>query len=292
VGKATLNYVGPYRLLNPVNTGQTSQMWQAYHDGLQRFFAIKTLLDKFQRDREQIGYLRWEYTVGSKMLHERIIRIEEFAVDRGKPYLAMEWFAAPNMKQLVRQGIEGYVHLLPKIALEAAEALVYFNGQGWVHRDIKPDNFLVNEEGDVKLIDFALARRKRGLLSKLLAPKTKIQGTRSYMSPEQIRGAALDERSDVYSLGCTLFELIGGKPPFTGTSANELLTKHLRAATPSLESANREVTPEFSGLIRRAMSKKVPDRPKSMNEFYTEMKATRIFKRDPTPPKQVAPQDD
>lgn len=280
-------YLGPYRLLNIVNTGQTSQMWQTYHDGFQRFFAVKTLLERFRRSREQIGYLKWEYTVGLKLQHERIIQITEYNTDRGTPYLAMEWFAAPNMKQRIRQGVDNMAHLVTKICVQATDAVAYFNGRGWVHRDIKPDNFLVNDEGDVKLIDFALTQRRRGLIGKLITPKSKVQGTRSYMSPEQIRGSALDDRADLYSLGCTLFELASGKPPFTGASANDLLMKHLKASPPSLESANRNVTPEFAKLIRRAMAKKPSARQKSTADFLNELRVTPVFRVDPQPPQEA-----
>lgn len=277
--------LGPYRLLNVVNTGQTTRMWQAYHDGEEKFYALKVPLDQFRRDREQVGYLKWEYMVGAKIEHERIIRMREYGVERGMAYLAMEWFAAPNMKQWIRQGYSNIAHMISKIAIQAAEAVAHFNSHGWVHRDIKPDNFLVTPEGDVKLIDFALARRASGGLARLFSPKTKvIQGTRSYMSPEQIRGVALDSRADLYSLGCTLFELLAGKPPFTGVNANDLLTKHLRSSPPSLAAANREVTPEFSELIRRTLAKKPSNRLASTEEFLSELRRVPIFKREPSPP--------
>ena len=107
-------FVGPYRLLNVVHTGQTSQIWQAYHDGKQQRFGIKTLLEKFRRDREQVGYLRWEFAVAESMEHERVIRVHEFDVDRGTPYLATEWFPAPNMKFFLQHNAERLAYLIPK----------------------------------------------------------------------------------------------------------------------------------------------------------------------------------
>jgi serine/threonine protein kinase len=278
-------YLGPYRLLNIVHTGQASQIWQAYHDGKQQRFGIKTLLLKFRRDREHLRYLRWEYTVGEKIVHDQIVQIYEFALDRGNPYLAMEWFPAPNMKHRIQREATRITHLVPRIIEQAAAGLRYFNELGWVHRDIKPDNFLVTDEGDVKLIDFALARRSSRGLTRLLGTKPPVQGTRSYMAPEQIRGAPPDQRADVYSFGCTVFELVSGKPPYTGTSADELLMKHLKAPTPSLEAAARNVTPEFAELVRRSLAKDPEARPQSIGDFLLEFRTTRVFKTTPRPPK-------
>jgi serine/threonine protein kinase len=251
--------------------------------------AIKTLLQDFRANRSHIALLKWEYGVGSQLRHERVIEIVEYGTSRGTAYLAMEWFAAPNMKMVIRQGLDKIGYLVPKIAAEATEALAYVGSQGWVHRDIKPDNFLVAEDGTVKLIDFALARRsKTGFWAKLFTPRTKVQqGTRSYMSPEQIRGLPLDTRADLYSLACTLFELVGGKPPFTGISERDLLVKHLKAAPPPLLVYNKNVTNEFADLIRRAMAKEPSARFDSVADFLGELKRTRIFRRDPAPPEQV-----
>jgi len=286
VSRTTRSYLGSYRLLNVVHTGHNSQMWQAYHDGRQEFCAVKTLLNRFLGDREQIGYLRQEYEVGSKVQSDRIIRIWHYGVDRGSPYLAMEWYPAPNMKEWVRRGTQRIGYLVPQIMIEATEAVVDFAKQGWVHRDIKPDNFLVNEEGSVKLIDFALAQRAAGFLAKALSLKTKVQGTRSYMSPEQIRGQPLDERADVYSLGCTFFELLCGRPPFTAPSDNELLMKHLRSSPPLLQMYNQNVTPEMGDLIHSTIAKKPSDRPESASDLLKRLRAVRVFKRDHLPPEE------
>jgi serine/threonine protein kinase len=152
-----------------------------------------------------------------------------------------------------------------------------------VHRDIKPDNFLMNSVGDVKLIDFALAQRVRHGIAKLFRGRSKIQGTRSYMSPEQIRMQALDQRADIYSFGCMIFELLGGRPPFTGNSTNDLLMKHLNSAPPSVQTLNRNVTEQFAQLIRRAMAKRPADRPASMDDFLQEFLSVELFKVPPKP---------
>jgi len=269
-----------------VHTGHACYIWQAFDDARGCKVGVKLPRPEFRKDRATVASLRHEYKVGRDVVHARVLEMLAYAVDRGTPYLAMEWFAAPNMKDRIRQGTSKIAHLLPKIVEEAAEGLAHFNQQGWVHRDVKPDNFLVSDQGDVKLIDFALARRIRRGLARLLpgGPK-KIQGTRSYMAPEQIRGEEVDQRADVYSFGCTVYELLVGTPPFTGTSARELLQKHLKSPPPPLGTVENNITPEFAQLIRRCMAKNPADRPASMEQFLREYRRARMFLPVAAPPK-------
>jgi serine/threonine protein kinase len=167
---------------------------------------------------------------------------------------------------------------LPAIIRQAADGLHYLHTQGWLHRDVKPDNFLVNDTGLVKLIDFAIAERPKSGWAKLLSGRAKIQGTRSYMSPEQIRGERLDVRSDVYSFGCMLYELFSGRPPFTGGNPDELLQKHLSSPVPVLPASSGEVSSEFAHLVSRMMSKKRELRPASMQEFMDTLGTMRVLK--------------
>ena len=185
---------------------------------------------------------------------------------------------------LLRLGIETFAYMAPMIITSAALGLQYLHEQGWVHRDIKPDNFLVTEDGHVKLIDFALAQRIKTGLSRLFAGRTKVQGTRSYMAPEQIRGKALDARTDIYSFGCLLYELLSGRLPFTGISPEDLLRKHLTAAVPALMSANKNVTPDFNDLVAQMMAKDPAQRPRSMDDFLRHFQSIRVFRSLPKPP--------
>ena len=283
VTSAAASYLGPYRLLNLVKTSKTSLVWQAYHDGQKKFFALKTLARDYLRDRQEIAYLKQEYVVGGNIEESRIIRVYEFSANRGSPFLALEWFAAPNMKQHIQAGFDAYFQNVPRILIEATESLAQLHKYGWVHRDVKPDNFLVSDEGEVKLIDLALAQRTTKKFARFLPGKSKVQGTKSYMSPEQIRGHATDGRADLYSLACTFFHFISGRPPFTGVSANDLLAKHLNASPPSLRALNKNVTPEFADLLREAMAKKADARPDSVGSFLVRLKAMRPFHKMPEP---------
>jgi serine/threonine protein kinase len=289
VGKSTPGYIGPYRLLNVVHTGHASGIWQAYDDANQRIVGLKTLLEKDRVSRDQVHFIHWEYVVGQKIKHPHIIEIYASPWDPLQPYVAMEWCSSPNMKQRLLQGAEKMAPLIPTMIDQAAQALSYLHRMGWVHRDVKPDNFLVTDEGDVKLIDFALVRHIRRGLAKWLTPKTNAQGTMSYISPEQIRGAAVDGRADLYSFACTIHEVLSGKPPFTGTSGNDLLMKHLKSSPPSLEALNSNVTPEFSQLIRRCLAKKPDSRLESVADFIREFRMIRVFRTNPAPISSKSP---
>lgn len=280
-------YLGGYRLLHVVNRGQTSQVWAAINDQDQTRRALKVLLADFRKDREHIAYMKTEYLVGRALEHERVIRIYDSGSSQGVPYLVMEFFPYPNMKDIIQRVVDQQrvldqvAFMVPIIIERAAEGLAYFNEQGWIHRDIKPDNFLVNLEGEVKLIDFALAVRKKSGLAKLFARKSKIQGTRSYMSPEQIRGRPLTEASDVYNFGCTVFHLLAARPPYTGATSNDLLSKHLTAPVPTVEAYNRKVSSAFSALVQNMMAKRADKRVPSMTEFLRQFKVTPVFKETP-----------
>ena len=282
MGSTQIMHIGQYRLLNVVYTGQTSRTWQAYDDRARRYVGIKTLLQSASRDRQQVSMLKWEYSVGAKLHSERIVDIFEFGVYNKSPYIVMEWIPAPNVKQYMQRRYENYCVFLPKMLPQMVEALAILHESGWVHRDIKPDNFLFSEEGGVKLIDFALAKPIKGNpIAKLLGLKSVPQGTPSYMAPEQIMGKQIDGRADLYSLGCTFFEILASRPTFTGVNQNELLQKHISASIPSIRARNKNITPEFSALLQQMMAKKPNDRPKSARDLFLALRNVKIFTRPP-----------
>jgi serine/threonine-protein kinase len=281
--------IGGYKLMNLMMTGQTSQVWEVVETSSHRHFAMKLLLPENVAKAEHRKMLFHEAMVGKAMAHQNIIRIITVNKDSKNPYFVMEFFPGGSMKmRLMRKQTDFIREHAHSIFKQAATALAFMNAQGWVHRDVKPDNMLVNSAGELRIIDFALARRveKRSFFGGLFRKKVKAQGTRSYMSPEQIRGEPIDGRADIYSFGASCYELTTGRPPFRGTSAQELLAKHIteKPATPRIH--NPDLTQECADLILRMLNKKREDRPRDFHEVLMALKTIKIFKgveNKPTP---------
>ncbi len=273
------DYLGTYRLTRLIRAGQTTQVWEAENEADGQRYALKVLQPSFKKNADELGFLRHEWEVAKDFRHPNVIRLYELNMKSELPFLVLELANNKNMKIALREGTTDISRVAQRIIEQAAEGLFYVHEQGWIHRDVKPDNFLVSEEGDVKVIDYTIAERKStGFKLSRWFKRAKIQGTRSYMSPEQIKGLGLDERADVYSYGCVMFELLGGKAAYTGSTPDELLEKHLKASVPSLLSVNTDVTPEAANLVSRMMAKERKHRPDSMWEILKELRGIKLFK--------------
>lgn len=247
-------------------------------------YAIKWLPPGKKYTRQTLNDLKHEFTVGKTLEHPAVIKTYEFNTTSNGAYMLLEYFKRPNLKQQLVANPKDVQYRAQEILVNCAAGLAHMHSKGWVHRDVKPDNFLVSPENEVKLIDFNLARRIKTGLGKLLGGKTTVQGTHSYMAPEQIRGQHVDPRADVYSLGCMAFELFNGKPPFTANTPTELLSKHLKAKAPDLTVVDKNITPEFAAFVRRCMAKDPNERPATMKDAQMELKTIRIFYNPPPKP--------
>ncbi len=202
------DFLGPYRLTRLIRLGSTCQVWEAMDETKNQRFALKVLRPEQRGNKAELALLKHEYEVACSLNHKNIIKILDFNRATETPFLVLELFSELNLKQAIRRGPEMIAHILDKVLLQTVEALYYFHSKGYVHCDIKPDNLLISRDGEIKLIDFTISTKVASGLRKLFNRGTKIQGTRSYMSPEQIRNQALDPRADVYSLGCVFYELV------------------------------------------------------------------------------------
>lgn len=277
--------IGGYRYIRTIHPGHTSIVMEVLQESTQRRFALKQLLASRAEDRDEYRGFTHEARLGMELRHPNLIRVYEFVKDRIQPYFVMELFGGHHLKLSVARPS---LYPMPKAQLhriieQAATALSYMHGKGWVHRDVKPENILVNKSGEVRVIDYALARKVAGGLSRLFGGKVPREGTRTYIAPEQIRCEPPSASADIYSFGITCYELACGRPPFRANSSQELLQKHLGEKPIPLTSHNKLITPEFNDLVMKMIQKRAADRFSSLDEFLSRFRSVRIFTDDPDP---------
>jgi serine/threonine protein kinase len=270
--------LGGYRLMKHMATGQTSQVWEVVEVSSMRHFAMKLLLPEKARDPVHRRFLFHEAEVGKQLAHPNIIRIITVDRSQANPHFVMEFFPSGSLKARMLRKDDAFLREKAQdILKQTATGLAFMNAKGWIHRDVKPDNILVNSAGDVRLIDFALAQRPPTGLARFFARKAKAQGTRSYMSPEQIRGQVLDTRADIYSFAATAFELVTGRPPFRAATSQDLLVKHISEKPVSPRQYNPEVTEDFAALVLRMLAKKKEERPRDFHEVLMAMRTLKVY---------------
>lgn len=277
--------IGGYRYIRTIHPGHTSMVFEVLQEGTQRRFALKQLLASRAEERDEYRAFAHEARLGMDLRHPNLIRVYEFVKDRFQPYFVMELFSGHHLKLSIARPS---LYPMPKTQLhriieQSAAALSYMHGRGWVHRDVKPENILFNKSGEVRVIDYALAKRIVSGFSKMFSGKPAREGTRTYIAPEQIRCEPPSPSADIYSFGITCYELACGRPPFRANSSQELLHKHLTEKAIPLTTHNKRITPEFNDLILKMIQKRPADRFESLDEFLSRFRSIRIYQDDPDP---------
>jgi eukaryotic-like serine/threonine-protein kinase len=270
VGASKGFYLGNYKLLRPLGRGGMGVVFLGEHHVMKRRMALKILPPEANQDKRRIDRFKAEAEACAQLDHENIVRAYDFGESFGKLYIVMEYVDGIDLGQAVaRDGV-----MTPQEGIDAltqaCAGLAHAHERGIVHRDIKPSNLLLRSDGVVKVSDLGLARIG---FSGVEEGSKRMMGTADYLAPEQaIDSQTVDSRADIYALGCTLFYLLTGSPPYRGATITKTLAKHQTAPIPDLREKCPQCPGAIADLARRMMAKRPSDRPRSAVELLSELK--------------------
>lgn len=274
--------LGKYKLQNCIASGQTTQIWEGVDEGGTDKYAIKMILPEAFKNPDNKKVLKHEAMVLKRFDHPNIVKFKELVIKKEYGFFVMELFKTPNVKQLIQSDLVSVQSRLKRLVELSCLSLGYVHSKRYIHRDVKPDNLLFNRSSDFRLVDFSLTEPMvRGVKRLLYRRKLLVQGTRTYMSPEQILGRILTPASDLYSLGISIYEITTGKPPFQGSNPKELLRRHLETVPVPPSEMNPNLTDEMDKFIMRLLSKKPKDRPKDTSDLMAEFRGINVWKEPP-----------
>ena len=266
---------GRYALLRRIARGGMADVYLARDASLDRQVAVKVLFPEFANDPSFVERFRREAKAAANLSHPNIVGIFDWGQEQGTYYIVMEYVVGRSMADVLRSTGPLSADRAAEIACDVAEALGSAHSAGLVHRDVKLGNIIVSDDGQVKVADFgiatALARRTGDNLTQLGA----VMGTATYFSPEQARGKSLDGRSDLYSLGVVLYEMIVGKPPFAADNATAVAVKHVqeRPVPPSARGA--AVAPSLEAIILKLLAKNPVNRYPKAEDLCADLRRYR-----------------
>ncbi|MEI6043290.1 MAG: serine/threonine-protein kinase [Chloroflexota bacterium] len=288
--------LGQYEILAPLGKGGMASVYRAYQTNLEREVAIKVMAEQFASDPAFVERFRREARSIARLRHPNILTVYDAGEDNGLLYIVMELVEGETLREELNSkplSLERTKQVLEQIA----SALDYANSSGIIHRDVKPTNVLTDKSGRVILSDFGIA--------KMIEASTQLTGTGmgigtpDYMSPEQAMGEELDARSDEYSLGVMVYEMLTGRVPFVGDTPIAIVMGHVTKPLPSMRHSNPTVPPSVEQVIAKVLAKKPTERYESCGAFskafqdalnnpvaQTDLKATKIL--ESTPPAGVA----
>ena len=265
--------VGPYEVVAPAGAGGMGEVYRARDTRLNRDVAVKILPAAFARDPERMRRFQQEAQAVAALNHPNILAIHDFGEHEGSPYIVTEFLDGETLRARVGAGALP-VRKASEYAEQIARGLAAAHEKGIVHRDLKPENIFVTRDGRVKILDFGLAKlvRQEGTLAAdaaTLASQTEsgvVMGTVGYMSPEQVKGLAADHRSDIFSFGAVLYEMLSSKRAFHGDTSVETMSAILKQDPPELTETNRMVPPTLGRMVRHCLEKNPEERFQSARD--------------------------
>ena len=260
-----------YELEELVGTGGMSSVFRARDRQLERRVAIKILHQHYARDPEYLERFRREARAVARLSHPNIVTVIDRGDDDGRQYIVFEYVEGENLKELVIRSGRLPVRRALGLALAVADGLAFAHNHGLVHRDVKPQNVLLNSEGEVKVTDFGIARSLH--VDQGVTQTGTVLGTGEYLAPEQASGKPVSPATDVYSLGVVLWELLAGDVPFVGENFVAVALRHVNEPPPSLRERRPDVSARLEAAVDRALAKDPAQRFASMAAFAKELRA-------------------
>jgi serine/threonine protein kinase len=261
---------GQYQLIEPISSGGMATIYKAYQPGLDRVVAIKVLPEFLLNQPGFLERFKIEAQAIAKLDHPHILPVYDYGEAERTPYLVMKYVPGGTLKDLMSKGPIDPRQAAPLLR-QMAEALEHAHQQGIVHRDVKPSNVLMQDGRWVQLMDFGLAKMMTST-SNITATGTGV-GTPDYMSPEQAQGTPIDQRTDIYSLGVVLYQMLTGDVPFHAETPMAVMLKHITEAPPPLRTQNPDISPEIEQVALKALAKSREDRYAHAVEFAAAYEA-------------------
>jgi tetratricopeptide (TPR) repeat protein len=256
--------VGPYRIIEQLGQGGMATVFKVYHPALDRYVAIKVLHPSFKEDPNFLARFQREARIVAKLEHPHIVPVYDFSEHEGMAYLVMRYVEGETLKAHLK-GKPLPPERILEILKPVAEALAYAHERGVLHRDIKPSNVMLTPEGSIFLTDFGLARMAQSGESTL--SQDMMIGTPQYMSPEQAKGEEVDERTDIYSLGVVLYEMLTGRVPFSADTPYAIVHDHIYTPLPLPTTIKPDIFPAMERVVLKALAKEKDDRYQKVAEL-------------------------
>ncbi len=261
---------GRFEIVELIGKGGMSSVFKAHDRLLDRIVAIKVLHPHFTEDEEYVERFRREARSVAQLSHPNIVTVIDRGEDEGRQYIVFEYVEGENLKQLLERTGPMPVRDALIMALQMARALSFAHSRGLIHRDVKPQNVLLNPDGQAKMTDFGIAR---SIDVQGVTITGTVLGTSEYIAPEQARGNQVDAQTDVYSLGVVLYELLTGGVPYDGDNFVTVALRHVNEPVPSLLERRPDTPPRLALAVERAMAKSPYERYESMDHFVEELEA-------------------